>query len=846
MTAVSRHAPNPTGHAVLTVVVCLSFVGAGLLALRRPPYVRFGLLLAAVGFSSLLGAFHDANGAIPYTIGVLTSNLFFAVLVYALLAFPYGRLGSPIDRLLVLVAFVDVLVLQAIAVIFDPLTRWHSAHPRNVALVDSHASFATALYELEAAVAIGVAVAVAVVLYRRLRSKTPVARRELLPVLVGGVFALVAFAIGLVFAPISSRAAVVGIGLGFLASLALPAGFVFVLLKGRLSRAAVGELLVELREGTAAPGLEDALRRALGDPSLKLARRTPDGRYRDGDGRAVSARSPDCGVPTMIEHQGEPVGMLFHDPSLRLRPELLEAVTAAAGFALASERALETVQRVEGRNRALLGAIPDPMIVATSDGTFLEVRVDDPSQLMLPPEEMIGRNVRDLFKPELADAVMACVDRAVETGTVSAIEYEVEVRGVLRRKEARIVPSGDGEVLTILRDFTEERLAQAEQRRLAEEQAALRRVATLVAGDPPPEQVFQAVTEQVSGVLGIREAVLERFEDGDMATIVGRFGERAEGGFALGTVIPVEEGFAAWQVRRTGAPAHIESYDHLEGELAERVRGLGFRSTVGVPITVAGSIWGVLIAALTEGESLPPDTERRMQEFAELVGLAVASAQAREEVAASRLRMIEAGDAERRRLERNLHDGAQQRLVALAVGLRLAKGKVRDDPEEAEELLGIANEEVSETLTELRELAQGIHPAVLTEQGLEAALEVLAARAPLPVELEVRLPERLPGPVEATAYYVVSEALANVVKHADADSARVYAERPDHRALVEVVDNGVGGADQNGGSGLCGLRDRVEALDGRLLVDSPPGRGTLVRAELPLQGRGGDGAESER
>jgi signal transduction histidine kinase len=264
-----------------------------------------------------------------------------------------------------------------------------------------------------------------------------------------------------------------------------------------------------------------------------------------------------------------------------------------------------------------------------------------------------------------------------------------------------------------------------------------------------------------------------------------------------------------------------------------------------VPITVGGAIWGVLVAALGVNESLPPDTERRMQAFAELVALAVASAQAREELGASRMRIVEASDAERRRLERNLHDGAQQRLVALSVGLRLAKGKIRDAPEEAEELLGIASEEVSETLTELRELAQGIHPAVLTEQGLEAALEVLAARAPLPVELEVRLPERLPGPVEATAYYVVSEALANVVKHADAGSARVYAERPDHRALVEVADDGIGGADPNGGSGICGLRDRVEALDGRLLVDSPPGRGTLVRAELPLGGRGGDGAERE-
>ncbi|HEY7016917.1 MAG TPA: histidine kinase [Gaiellaceae bacterium] len=842
MTAVSRHAPNPTGHALLSVVVCLSFVGAGLLALRRPPYVRFGVLLAAVGFSSLLGAFHDANAAIPYTAGVLTANLVFAVLVYALLAFPYGRLGSRTNRLLVLVAFVNVLLLQAVAVLFDPLTRWHSAHPRNAALVDSHASLATVLEELEAAVAIGITVAVAAVLFRRTRMKTALARRELVPVLVGGVFALLAFAIGLVFAPISSDAAVVGIGLGLLASLALPAAFLLVLLKGRLSRAAVGELLVELREGTAAPGLEDALRRALGDPSLQLARRAPDGSYRVAGGHAVSLRSPDCGVATLIEHHGEPVGMLLHDPSLRLRPELLEAVTAAAGFALASERALETVRRVEDRDRALLDAIPDSMYRLNRDGICLDVRTDEPATLFNRPEEMIGRHARELLPEWLADSILACATRALDTGRTSYVEYEIEFDGVLHSFETRMVPSGNDEVVAIRRDVTEERRAQAEQRQLAEEQAALRRVATLVAGDPPPEQVFQAVTEEIARLLGISEALLERFNDDDSVVIVGRFGRRS---FEVGNTTPLEEGLAAWKVRATGAPAHSDSFDEMTTAFSAQIRELGYGSSFGVPITVGGAMWGVLIAALGPDESLPPDTERRMQAFAELVALAVASAQARQELAASRVRIVEASDAERRRLERNLHDGAQQRLVALSVGVRLAQGKVRGDPDEAAELLEMASEELAEALTELRDLAQGIHPAVLTEQGLEAALEVIAARAPLPVELEVRLPERLPEPIEATAYYVVSEALANVVKHSDADSARVFAEGAGLCALVEVADDGVGGADPSGGSGLRGLRDRIEALDGTVVVESPPGRGTLVRAELPLPSRVGDGAAVE-
>jgi signal transduction histidine kinase len=187
-------------------------------------------------------------------------------------------------------------------------------------------------------------------------------------------------------------------------------------------------------------------------------------------------------------------------------------------------------------------------------------------------------------------------------------------------------------------------------------------------------------------------------------------------------------------------------------------------------------------------------------------------------------------------LERNLHDGAQQRLVALSVGLRLAEAKVLEAPSEAKELLAVVSEDLNEALTELRELAQGIHPAVLTERGLHAALEVLASRTPLPVALDVRLHERLPEPVEAAAYYVVSEALANVVKHARARSAQVRAISADGTALIEVADDGAGGVDPTG-SGLRGLRDRVETLDGSLHVESSPGDGSVVRAELPLRVR---------
>jgi signal transduction histidine kinase len=224
----------------------------------------------------------------------------------------------------------------------------------------------------------------------------------------------------------------------------------------------------------------------------------------------------------------------------------------------------------------------------------------------------------------------------------------------------------------------------------------------------------------------------------------------------------------------------------------------------------------------------PDGAEQRIADFAELAAQALANAQAREELAASRARIVQAGDAERRRLERNLHDGAQQRLVSLALMLRLA---ARRHPED--EALTQAGEELSEALKELRELARGIHPAVLTERGLEPAVRALADRSRLPVELSVELEGRLPDPVEAAAYYVVAEALTNVAKYAEASEVTVGVVRENGHARIEVSDDGIGGADATGGSGLRGLADRVEALGGRLFVESPAGAGTTLRAEIP-------------
>ena len=367
---------------------------------------------------------------------------------------------------------------------------------------------------------------------------------------------------------------------------------------------------------------------------------------------------------------------------------------------------------------------------------------------------------------------------------------------------------------------------------LAAEQSALRRVATLVAESPEPEAVFTAVAEEAGRLLHARSAATIRYEEG-YAITVGRWADDDLGGFEIGTGVSLagSEGLTAI-VARTGAPARIEDYTDVRGHAAELMRERGYRSAVAAPIVASGGTWGLLLVASVS--ALGEDAEHRLAGFAELVALALESAQARAELTASRIRILEAGVTERRRLERNLHDGAQQRLVALAVQLRVLEKRL-SEPETT--LLRAAADELNHALAELRELARGLHPAVLVDRGLAPALETLAARAPLPVSVEGVPEARLAEPLEAAVYFVVAESLANAVKHADASELRVRMQADNGELRVEIADDGRGGADprKGDGTGLRGLADRVEALGGRLALESPAGVGTVVRAVLPLR-----------
>jgi signal transduction histidine kinase len=367
---------------------------------------------------------------------------------------------------------------------------------------------------------------------------------------------------------------------------------------------------------------------------------------------------------------------------------------------------------------------------------------------------------------------------------------------------------------------------------LAEEQAALRRVATAVAGGAEPEEVFELVTEEAGRLLGASSAGTIRYEpDGESALVVGRWHGTDPRGMEVGTVVPVAGDTGVAHVLRTGRPVRIESFEGREGWIAEEMHRLGFRGTVSAPITVGGRIWGAVIVATASQGPMPPETETRLSEFADLVALALASAEAKQELIESRARIVHAGDEARRRLERDLHDGAQQRLVSLALSLRMAGDAMKSDPERGRQLLDHARAELDQAIEELRELARGIHPAVLTERGLAAAVELLCARAAIPVSVSVTA-DRLPPPLEAGAYYVVAEALTNVARYSGAERASVIVRCDAGCVTVEISDDGCGGADPARGSGLRGLADRVDALDGRLDLESPPGGGTVVRAEF--------------
>jgi PAS domain S-box-containing protein len=440
-----------------------------------------------------------------------------------------------------------------------------------------------------------------------------------------------------------------------------------------------------------------------------------------------------------------------------------------------------------------------------------------------------------------ADVPGTIADAAREAGIHSVagapIIVDGDVWGAMATASADREPLPD-HIEDRLADFTElvataisSTASREELARLADEQAALRRVATLVARGVPSSELFGAVTEEVGRLFGADLAGMARQETDDTVTVVATWAAAGEQPETGGRWV-IEEGDPATLILKTRRAGRIDDWNDVPGPISAVIRELAIRSSVASPILVDGRPWGALAVHTSQPQPLPPDTESRLENFTGLVATAISNTEARNEVAASRARIVAATDEERRRVVRDLHDGAQQRLVHTILTLKLARRALENEEEDLPALLTEALDNTEQATGELRELAHGILPGILTHGGLRGGVDALASRMPLPVDNGVSV-GRLPAAVEATAYFVVAEALTNVAKHSRAARATVTARVEDGTVRVQVRDDGIGGARPDG-SGLLGLADRLAALDGQLRVESPAGGGTLVAADIPV------------
>jgi signal transduction histidine kinase len=443
-----------------------------------------------------------------------------------------------------------------------------------------------------------------------------------------------------------------------------------------------------------------------------------------------------------------------------------------------------------------------------------------------------------------ADAAGPLGDVGREYGVGAGVGTPVIVEGRLWGVMATYSPLGqplpaDTEArLGVFTELVATAIANAESRaelaRLAEEQAALRRVATLVARGAPPEELFAAVAEEVGRLLAVDLVNLCRYEPDNTQTFVATWGSAGER-FTVGSRWPLGGRNLGTLVFETGGPARVDYYADASGPLSVTARGRGLRSAVATPVIVEGRLWGTMGAGSILEQPLPPDTEARLASFTELVAMAIANADSRAALAASRARIVAAADETSRRIERDLHDGTQQRLVSLGLELRAVQAKVPPQLGELQGALSHIAEELASVFDELRKISHGIHPAILSQGGLKPALRALRRRSAVPVELDLHAERRLPEPVEVATYYVVSEALTNAAKHAHASVVNVELDTRDGILRLAIRDDGIGGADPGQGSGLLGLSDRIEALGGTLEVTSPAGKGTTLLIEVPLE-----------
>ena len=552
-----------------------------------------------------------------------------------------------------------------------------------------------------------------------------------------------------------------------------------------------------------------------------------------------TAAAPSGSVSAAFASAGQRFEILLPRRPVQGAAAVLPWIILVAGLgvaALAAALAVAGARRVRAQQELdrIFTLSHDVIAVANFDGRFTRVNPAAVEVLGYTKEELLTRPYVEMVHPDDRERT-AAEAAALEDGrsTLSFENRYIRKDGSTRVLEWTSTPVIEDQAMyAVARDVTERRQTETELARLAAEQAALRRVATLVARGEPAGEVFAAVAEEVDRLLDAQATMIARLEPDEALVVVASSG-RTRDVVPVGRRLKIESTLAMRDIVRSGgglgpvrdwrtAPAVL-------GGVAER---LGIRCTVAVPIMVEGSLWGT-IAAGTERERFPDDAEQRMAEFTELAGTAIANAESRSELMASRARVVAASDQTRRLIERDLHDGAQQRLVHTVITLKLAKRALEEDRDDVSKLVSEALAQAEQANVELRELVHGILPPVLTQSGLRAAAEALADRMPVSVEMHVDVP-RMPPALEATAYFVMAEGLTNVVKHSQAGHSWVEARIEDGVLRVRVRDDGIGGA-QPSGHGFVGLADRLAALDGQLRVESPVDGGTLVDAEIPLR-----------
>ena len=793
---VSDHQDNKAAFLSLALTVGLSFLVSGVIALWRRPDNRTGTLLVLVAYFWFLGALTESNNDWMFTLGVLVSSFALPAFVHLLLAYPTGRLQSRLDRMLVAGAYVLVSLGSLAQLLVDEHPESSCFQCKSEIAVTSSETARDIVTAVVGALALVLLLGVlAIVVARFLRARGPL-RRALGPVLGTGALTMGVLLVSVVVDTFSEDAGQ-PLYFVFLISFALvPVAFLAGVLRSRLARTGVGELLLALSRGTP---IQDALAQALRDPTLEIAYwQTDEGRYVSADGKPL----PENGgrSVSLVEHGGRPTAALLHDPLLLDEPELVGAVSAAAGLWLEKEQLQAKLRTQYEFLETIVNAAPSLLCSLDREGRI--TNINDASRRASGYEE--EEDVRwqpfwDVYvAPDERDDARRRFEDAAPLHAATAFEHTFVNRAGEERTIAwSMAPIYDaqGHLTNIIcggLDITERRWRELELE-------VERDFADTVANTIPIFLVGVWEDASINGY-GPNPA----FEHN-----LGWSVEDTAGRNLLDFVHPEDKYLAGMAIASAanGVPSERRESRWLHKDGSTRIVAWSAREILGLEGRTVVLVSGADV------------TQRRLQE---------------EEIRASRARIVKAGDEARRRLERNLHDGAQQRLVALSLSLRLAQSKLGTDPASADAVLESARGELAAALDELRELARGIHPAILTDRGLAAALEALASRLAIPVEIHTPDVE-LPQAVEAAAYYVVAEALANVIKYARATVVTVRISCDENRVRVAVADDGVGGADASAGSGLRGLSDRVAALEGSLHVDSPPGEGTRIVAVIPLE-----------